>query len=312
MEIADLNPVGGLGGAPLQFDVIQRLMFGGGGGAGHENNSTGSGGGSGGGVVFIRAASLSGMGSISADGANGPDCPPPGFDGSGGGGAGGTLYLRIVGVASCTLVSAQGGNGGSPMDIDGPGGGGGGGRILFQQAGVPASCPTSVLSGVSGLQPPGIPFGATPQIHDDPQFAGIELTSLGGFVVPPPPVLTAPAEGMVLPPSFLGPMQGTALADATVIISVDGIEVGKTLSNPAGTWSWNLPSALALGLHQIEASQELLGVRSLPSPPRSISFLLPVPPRAFRVAWGCQAVNASEFTPAWLLLLIPAKVRRRR
>ncbi|HKU36868.1 MAG TPA: hypothetical protein VJR89_01940, partial [Polyangiales bacterium] len=62
--------VGGLGGASLNVGTAsERLLFGGGGGAGHAR-SGGSSGGAGGGVVFLRAGTLSGAGSIDASGAD--------------------------------------------------------------------------------------------------------------------------------------------------------------------------------------------------------------------------------------------------
>ncbi len=91
------------------------IVLGGGGGAGSDNNAVlQSGGGAGGGIVFVRAGSLSGTGSIVANGNNGQIS---GQDGSGGGGAGGTVVVvtSVTGAASGLsglTITARGGAGG--------------------------------------------------------------------------------------------------------------------------------------------------------------------------------------------------------
>ncbi|MBX5484807.1 MAG: adhesin, partial [Myxococcaceae bacterium] len=63
--------VGGMGGWNLKYSLLDHLTFGGGGGAAHGNNNFGTSGGRGGGAIFIRAGQLSGLGTISANGASG-------------------------------------------------------------------------------------------------------------------------------------------------------------------------------------------------------------------------------------------------
>ncbi|MDO9405682.1 MAG: hypothetical protein Q7T87_16745 [Polaromonas sp.] len=120
---------GGWGGRPLQQAVGTRLFFGGGGGAGANNNNTGGNGGAGGGVVLIEAGSLSGSGSITANGANGASTTGGANDAPGGGGGGGSVILR-AGSGSVGSLQASGGNGGLQTiandEAEGPGGGGGG------------------------------------------------------------------------------------------------------------------------------------------------------------------------------------------
>jgi uncharacterized repeat protein (TIGR01451 family) len=159
---------GGAGGA--QFPAtIDRLALGGGGGAGTRNNSDGdnqaSGGAAGGGIIFIRADSLTGTATMTANGAaayNGTA-----NDAGGGGGAGGTIVvLAANGGESGLTLQANGGRGGNAWELNpytlgnrhGPGGGGGGGVVLV--SGTPAS--VSVAGGATGLtENPGVPYGAT-------------------------------------------------------------------------------------------------------------------------------------------------------
>jgi len=126
--------VGGLGGAPTPFTAA-RLFLGGGGGAGSRNNGTAgsaeSSGGSGGGLVFFRAGTLAGSGSVLSNGGVGVQ---PVNDGGGGGGAGGSI---LVYAAASTATATLSANGGAGTDADtattnephGPGGGGAGGVV---------------------------------------------------------------------------------------------------------------------------------------------------------------------------------------
>jgi uncharacterized repeat protein (TIGR01451 family) len=140
--------VGGFGGATFS-NTANRLVMGGGGGAGTTNNGTGSlaaglssSGGTGGGIVMVRAGSVSGTGTISANGANGLT---PLNDGGGGAGAGGSvLVVAASGSLTGLSVRARGGRGGdawptmapggTPGERHGPGGGGGGGFVALSSA----------------------------------------------------------------------------------------------------------------------------------------------------------------------------------
>jgi uncharacterized repeat protein (TIGR01451 family) len=160
---------GGEGGSPFPA-TIDRIALGGGGGAGTRNNSDGdnqaSGGAAGGGIIFIRADSFTGTGTLTANGAaayNGTA-----NDAGGGGGAGGAIVvLAANGGESGLTLQANGGRGGNAWQAEpytlanrhGPGGGGGGGVVLV--SGAPASI--SVTGGANGLtENPGVPYGATP------------------------------------------------------------------------------------------------------------------------------------------------------
>ena len=162
---------GGLGGTAFPA-AITRVALGGGGGAGSRNNDNGvalaSSAAAGGGIVILRVGTLSGSGTISANGAaayNGTA-----NDAAGGGGAGGSIIILSAGGGESGLtISAQGGSGGnawatdpatgSPLaDRHGPGGGGGGGVALL--SGAAASI--NVAGGANGttLQA-AYPYGAT-------------------------------------------------------------------------------------------------------------------------------------------------------
>jgi uncharacterized repeat protein (TIGR01451 family) len=169
---------GGLGGTAFPA-TITRISLGGGGGAGSRNNDTAtdnpvptaaqiaqsSSGSAGGGIVIIRVGSLTGTGTISANGVAAYNNTLN--DAGGGGGAGGSIIiLSAAGGESGLTLSASGGRGGDAWDTNaftlanrhGPGGGGGGGVILV--SGTPAS--VSVTGGANGVtETPGVPYGAT-------------------------------------------------------------------------------------------------------------------------------------------------------
>jgi len=134
--------VGGRPGAFFSQQTPSRLVMGGGGGAGSSDGGTGdaaldglaSSGAPGGGIVMITAGSITGTGSILANGA----APFTTLlnDGSGGGGSGGSV-LVVTGVAAPGLtVNANGSAGASNTGAGakhGPGGGGGGGIVYSNQ-----------------------------------------------------------------------------------------------------------------------------------------------------------------------------------
>lgn len=137
-------PTGGFGGKPFPASSTS-LVLGGGGGAGTTNDGTSSpntnvtginsSGAAGGGMVMIRTNTVSGTGTINANGANALDVAN---DGSGGGGAGGSVLVAALSnnLAGLT-VNANGGKGGNAVFSapHGPGGGGGGG-VLVASSGV--------------------------------------------------------------------------------------------------------------------------------------------------------------------------------
>lgn len=157
---------GGYGGA-VYAGAADRMVLGGGGGGASRNNSSGtaSSGAAGGGIVMIRAGTISGSGTISANGSNGIGADN---DGGGGGGAGGSvLVFANSGTLGSLTINARGGRGGdawptqapngTPGERHGPGGGGGGGFIT-----ISASATTNVTGGANGTTTTAVDaYGAT-------------------------------------------------------------------------------------------------------------------------------------------------------
>ncbi|MGH9574107.1 MAG: C25 family cysteine peptidase [Candidatus Acidiferrales bacterium] len=179
--------VGGFGGVAFPGST-SAIIMGGGGGAGSTNNGaywvpasvtggsscgancTGiySSGMAGGGIAIIRAGSVTGTGTITANGVTALEVEN---DGGGGGGAGGSiLFFTNTGGVGGLTIQANGGDGGItwpedapgtpfPRNRHGPGGGGGGGMALL--TGVPASL--SLLGGAPGYTTlADDSYGATP------------------------------------------------------------------------------------------------------------------------------------------------------
>lgn len=160
------SPTGGWGGFNYSGSVgPARLFLGGGGGSGSTNNGTGtpgagfaSSGAAGGGLVMIRADSITGSATISANGANAYDTVAN--DGSGGGGAGGSVLVFSSGGSVGTLtVQATGGTGGTNTGggvEHGPGGGGSGGFVATS-----GTASITVSGGAAGTTFGGVNYGAT-------------------------------------------------------------------------------------------------------------------------------------------------------
>ncbi|MGV3664075.1 MAG: cadherin-like beta sandwich domain-containing protein, partial [Prosthecobacter sp.] len=238
--------VGGQGGTALTYTALNQLNFGGGGGAGHMINGGTSAGGLGGGCVFIRAGSLAGTGSYSAN--PNPGNSPTTGDAGGGGGAGGAVYLRVVGDAAFNAINVPGGAGGSSTlgSSVGPGGGGGGGRVIFQKGGgTGAPTAASVNGGAAGINQTASNYGATAGA------VGLITTLSGGFAQVAEPVLVTPAAGatgVATTPAFTG----TATAGLLVHIEVDGVEIGSTTADGSGNFSFTPVTPLANGARSVE------------------------------------------------------------
>ncbi|WP_284668648.1 Ig-like domain-containing protein [Myxococcus sp. SDU36] len=284
--------VGGFGGAGLNFDAVSQGLFGGGGGAGHGNDDVAGAGSAGGGFVFIRAASLSGAGRVSANGLAGGNALGDGNDAAGGAGAGGTVYLRVTGALNCAAnqVSARGGNGGVTIFAEhGTGGGGGGGRVLTQSA--TGTCAPVVTGGAAGTQPTasapdGLTYGAAP---GNP---GVVTTLPGAFPANlPAPVVVSPANGSTT--GVRPAITGTAPANATVVIFVDGVEVGRATADAAGNFSFTPTVDLAVGSHTVNAYAQLQGVSSVLSNTNTFTVVSDTTPPDTTIVSGPPAVTNS-------------------
>ncbi len=136
-------PTGGRPGSVSFVGIkpdITRIIMGGGGGGGDANNAlSGVKGGVGGGIILINVGTISGKGTILANGGNGAlGVSGSNPDGAGGGGAGGTVFIKVSDPDALTVlnIEAIGGSGGNTerdlgADEHGPGGGGGGGQVFF-------------------------------------------------------------------------------------------------------------------------------------------------------------------------------------
>jgi hypothetical protein len=147
-EAASCGGTTGFGKAGASIAFPQRLFFGGGGGAGH--NTTAGAGGNGGGLVVVLAGSITGSGTISAEGGNGTSALASAAGGSGGGGAGGMVMVNVAtpsALAGGILV--RGGAGADNFTQRGTGGGGGGGRMDITGAFTQATA--LVDGGASGM-----------------------------------------------------------------------------------------------------------------------------------------------------------------
>lgn len=186
---------GGYGGRPLDYSN-GRIFFGGGGGAGQRDNAptgdlSGKGGNGGGIVNMYCSGSISGSGSILANGENGSNAEwtqafsNTGDDGAGGGGAGGTIFLDGTVNISGISLQAIGGNGGNQnlqntplnpnfkIQAHGPGGGGGGGyiRLPITLASVNVNGGnngTTNSTGLSEFPPNGATRGGAGTINQTP------------------------------------------------------------------------------------------------------------------------------------------------
>lgn len=283
------DQVGGFGGAELTYSTFDHAVFGGGGGAGQANNAVGGVGGAGGGFVFVRGASLSGTGTISARGGNGSTAAN---DGGGGGGAGGVVYARFAGAAACTLATVSGGNGGNAETGHGPAGGGAGGRMVLQSAS--GSCATNVSNGTAGIHSGGGSnnYGAGPAATNDGTSSGAVDTTSGGLAAPTA-AATGPANGAAVN-TATPTLSGTGTVGATIRVTIDGSLVGTTTVVGGGTWSFTPVSPLTAGAHTYTVTPVYQGIAGAATASRSLTVDLTAPTVAITAPPALTNSTASQ------------------
>ena len=280
---------GGLGGHPLTSSPTGKLFLGGGGGAGDGNNLTGGNliagpGGRGGGLVFVIAGTVTGTGSILANGADGGNANSNGSvsgDGPGGGGGGGTVVVHAGTLATAIVVRANGGVGGNQINInsnaeaEGPGGGGGGGYVALSggtpttvtadgRLGGTTSASNGVTSALSEFPSNGATAGqaglidatAASSMHyyTNPAVTmaikPTDPTSVGAGTFS----LTSPQSGVTFECNLDGAGYATCpasyttadLADGSHTLLVQGKDLNGNLSASPASWTWNVLHALDL------------------------------------------------------------------
>jgi uncharacterized repeat protein (TIGR01451 family) len=170
---------GGFGGSGITAST-SRILLGGGGGAGISTNATQMAGrsaadgivngGPGGGIVLVRTGTISGTGTILAQGVIGTKGDST--DAGGGGGAGGSVAVAARSGSFAGLsINVSGGNGSDATYREhGPGGGGGGGLVAY--GGGATGLPSSTIAGGAA----GFDLSNPPNNH------GSMPGSLGGTV----------------------------------------------------------------------------------------------------------------------------------
>ncbi len=248
--------VGGLGGAALTYNAYDRVAMGGGGGGGERNNANNGAGGAGGGVVLVRGGTLTGNGNFRANGAAGTDgdnTSTP-YDGAGGGGAGGVVLLRFVNGATCGAASTNGGVGGNNSNSGGynwtPGGGGAGGKVYVQGSSV--TCPSTATGGANGTNG-GNAYGASAG------GAGSTGSNASGLAAPTV-TLDNPVNGSSTNDDT-PTISGTATANSTVYITVDGTVVTSVSANGVGAWTY-ASATLTSASHTVSVRSEVAGISS--------------------------------------------------
>jgi uncharacterized protein (TIGR03382 family) len=301
--------MGGDGGTVLLYDRLTRLTFGGGGGAGHSTATLAPnlGGGTGGGIIFIRATTLKGTGTITANGGQGVGDPSILTAGGNGGGAGGSIYLRFASLVEC-YVEVQGGEGSSTRASAGrylgPGGGGGGGRALLQSTSGNSACILDVAGanpGQTSSSPPSGDRGYGAIAGGDGQS---EVIPSGFPTTPlPAPVVTTPANGSRVSdttPRYAGTISvSPALPVGTVVfVYVDGHEVGSTPIDASGNWGFEPAHVLSPGSHKVYAVA-VNGPEAVGSEPSGTNtFFLDTTPPAVEVQTPAEG-SRTHATPTY-------------
>jgi uncharacterized repeat protein (TIGR01451 family) len=238
-SFSGVKPIGGEPGASFALASSSRLVLGGGGGAGTTNNSTGtpgagaaSSGAAGGGIVLLRTGTITGTGTISANGGSANSSAAD--DGSGGGGAGGSILVTAnspAGLAGLTLTAnggAGGSNSGGTAGTHGPGGGGGGGVILTN-----GSVASALAAGAAnGTTQGNIAYGAAAGLN------GVVNTQISSSIAGSTVGTTCAADvtTALAGPATLAPAQPSGMYKVTFTNEgpAPATNVTRTVTLPAG------------------------------------------------------------------------------
>jgi uncharacterized repeat protein (TIGR01451 family) len=254
--------VGGLGGGTVTVS-IDNIILGGGGGAGDSNNAADNAavaqaaGGNGGGLIFLRANTVSGNATFSADGQNGL---PGGRDAAGGGGAGGTVVVITNTASPGITANVRGGVGGKtglPLrgnETQGPGGGGGGGAVIVR-AGVTLAA-ANLAGGASGVVEPvtgvtnsygsGSAGGATAVTGFTPAQRELGSDCLPQLVVSKSTTTPTRTEGLDTTASYVITINNTGTGSAAGVYVQDDLQTPFVYApSPAATMTYSTtPQAL--------------------------------------------------------------------
>ena len=288
---------GGLGGHPLIGSPAGRLFLGGGGGAGDGNNGFTGPGGKGGGLVFVIAGTVTGTGSILANGAPGGPAnsgASASGDAPGGGGGGGTVVVHAGVLGTGVVVRANGGAGGNQQitvnEAEGPGGGGGGGYIALS-GGTPTTVTaeggdggTTNSLGVTEFPCNGATAGQRGLIENAAASSMLYCTNPVVTMSTKPTDPTSTGEGTF---AFTSAQSGvtfqcnldsagyaacpasyttTDLADGSHTLLVQGKDLNGNLSTTPASWTWHVLHAADLD-GGVDAEAENPDVAVLDVPP---------------------------------------------
>jgi uncharacterized repeat protein (TIGR01451 family) len=252
---SNIAAVRGFGGSTI-IPAVNLVIMGGGGGAGSRNNDDGdnqaSSGASGGGIVIIRAGSLTGTGTITANGAAAYNNTQN--DAGGGGGAGGSVVVVTASTSTTGLtIQAHGGRGGdawdthtSTADRHGPGGGGGGGAVFT--SGAPTS--VNVTGGASGVTSGGDVYGSTAGLAGyqsaTAALSGFSGIDSGAECAPDLTITSTHTDGPYRGNSFTYTLTATnsaTVASTSGLVTVtEVLPFGLTLTGASGT-GWTCTTA---------------------------------------------------------------------
>ncbi len=231
--------IGGRGGNAVVNTLTNKLVLGGGGGSGTSNNGYGldASGGAGGGLIFIKAGTVAGAGSLLADGQagrsiptknGGADCPSnatANCDGAGGGGAGGGIVV-LASSGTLAQASVRGGQGGNINGQQhGPGGGGSGGYTIVSTALTITA--NNLVGGIAGLSEVGAGAGVA---YGAGAGAGGAATTVSNAALPANP----------------GGLPANCLPALTTS-KITSTPAASTSTSPPGTTSYSIVVANAAG-----------------------------------------------------------------
>ncbi|MGH7313497.1 MAG: hypothetical protein ACREJV_10010 [Candidatus Rokuibacteriota bacterium] len=230
---------GGLYGTASLLPVVGGS---GGGGGGAVAGRTGGGGGGGGGALVIASSgtiTMSGSGSILAQGGNALSTLNQGGIGNAGGGSGGSVRLVATSITGTGTINVAGGGGGGGIA---GGGAGSAGRVRVEAF-------SNTISVTVGALPPGAVTAAAPSPVTLANNPTLRISSVGGVAAPAAPSGSFTIADVVLPAGTTNPVTVNLQAaniplGTTVTVSVKG-QYGAGSATTSGPLTGTLTASTA-------------------------------------------------------------------
>ncbi|PJJ54403.1 beta strand repeat-containing protein, partial [Hymenobacter chitinivorans] len=154
----------------------------------------------------------------------------------------------------------------------------------------------NVTPASNGTVMVNVPANVAQDAATNGNIAATQFSIIYSQLVTPAPVVVEPANGGLV--NNNRPVYGgTAVANSTVTVYVDGSSVGTVTANSSGTWGLIQPTALAQGSHTVYATAQLSGLAVSANSNTNTFTVDSIPPTVLVTASGFTNGGSTSSSP---------------